>query len=293
MKPLLPLIFSVFSVTAYAGQYVSAPIWHSPVPMSEIVTIYELPQSYTASSSIVTTVPNAVYNVDDYYVDKPVVSSVPDSAQPFTVQPQTAVQPHTAAKPAEQSMTVPPPLGQPLSPLMPLPEYPLAEGETTETVRAQSPLGTELEEIFSTPPPIARGAVPDGTVDSKLTESADVSGFDPESFLTFPGQGSSVQAGGGTAGSTTTDPLGFGVLLTATVIAVLGFFYMAFLAYDYYQRWMQSLTMQNDRYIGSSAFDMDLEDAYGGSAGVGGSYGGSSGTGTFSESFGLPRRSSI
>ena len=55
---------------------------------------------------------------------------------------------------------------------------------------------------------------------------------------------------------------------------------MAFVAYDYRQRWMQSLMMQNDRYLGG-AYDMEIEDTYG------------SPMSSFSESFVLPRRSTI
>jgi len=78
------------------------------------------------------------------------------------------------------------------------------------------------------------------------------------------------------------DPLGHTVLLIATAITTIGLLYMAFVAYDYRQRWMQSLMMQNDRYLVGGAFDMEkMEDTYG-------AY---SGSPSFSEGFGLARRS--
>jgi hypothetical protein len=256
MKPLFVLLFSMLSVTVVADQYVSAPIWYSAVPVSTVpinerVTIYEMPQPYVVSSSIVTTVPETVWTHES------------------VVLPDTAL-PHTVAKATEKPS---------LGPLMPLQDNLPVEPEekaVEKIVLGQVSIENELDAILKTAPPIPRGAVEERTIDSKLTENAS----SPSSEDIFIPQQINTPAG---SVSKSTDHLGDGALLAVTVFAALGFFYMAFLAYDYHQRWMQSLTMQNDRYLGNGAFDREMEDVYSGS----------SGSGTFTDNFGLPRRSSV
>jgi len=258
MRPLFAFIFSVLTVAVYAEQCVSAQVWYSATPMSEAVIIYEMPHSPVVSSSIITTVPDTVY------ISKPVVSSGPYPSAPRTV-----------AKPTEKLITVPPPLG----PLLPLREYPQTGEEATPVVRAQ--VGVDnLEGILNAPLPPAQGPVESGTIEPKLVESLDASGLDVDVFMANPAQSNAVQLGVGTQSEAKpTDPLGYVVLVFATIVTTIGLVIMAFVAYDYRQRWMQSLTVQNDRYLGGGAFDMEMEDAYSGSISL--------------SDFGIPRRTSI
>ena len=208
----------------------------------------------------------AVY-ADQYGVAPVWYSEVPVETSPYAV-----------AKPADKPITVPSRLG----PLMPLPEsLPLEEG-TTQVVLGQAVTTVnDLETILSTAPPIARGAVEEGTIDPKLVGSSDSSniGFD-DIFTTNSTQSNAVQSGSVNQMGDQTDPLGYGMLLVATIITTIGLVIMAFVAYDYRQRWMQSMTTQNDRYLGGG-FDMEFEDTYSSSVG----------SVSFSEGFGLPRRS--
>ena len=245
MKPLFTLLISVWVTAVYADQYVSAPVRYSEMPMSETATVYDVP-SYTISNSIVTIVP-------------------------------TETSPHTVAKPTDKPIAVPSRLG----PLMPMQEALPVETEETKVVRGQVAVGNELEEILSTAPPIARGAVEEGTIDPKLVESSDSSsvGFDDILAANW-GQSSSSQSGSvDQAGAKQTDPLGYGMLLVTTIVMTIGLVVMAFVAYDYHQRWVQALTVQNDRYLGGGSYDMEMEDTFSGSV-------------SFSD-FGLPRRSSV
>jgi hypothetical protein len=73
--------------------------------------------------------------------------------------------------------------------------------------------------------------------------------------------------------------LGYGALLFAIALTTMGLIYMVFIAYDYRQRWVHSMTMNNDRYLGGGgAFDMEVEEAYSGSS-------------VSPEGFGFPRHS--
>ncbi|MDR2762718.1 MAG: hypothetical protein LBB88_08975, partial [Planctomycetaceae bacterium] len=40
-----------------------------------------------------------------------------------------------------------------------------------------------------------------------------------------------------------------GWLLVATIVSIAALVYVAIIAFDYHQRWIQSLTAQNDRYF--------------------------------------------
>ena len=184
---------------------------------------------------------------------------------------------YTVAKPTEKPITVPSRLG----PLMPMQEHLPAEAEETKVVRGQAPLGNELEEILNEPPPIARGAVEAGTIEPKLIESSDsTSGEFDDLLAAIWGQsGASQSASANQAGAKQTDPLGYGMLLVTTIVMTIGLVIMAFVAYDYHQRWVQALTVQNDRYLGGGAYDMEMEDTFSSSV-------------SFSD-FGLPRRSSV
>jgi len=170
------------------------------------------------------------------------------------------------AFPPEKPMAIP----KPLAPLLPFPE----EVQAPATVRGQTRSVDKLAEVLESPLPLAQGAVEEGTIEPKLIDTIDSSESDPDILGHNLTQGGSVGLG-----TKSSDPLGDGVLLTVMVITTIGLVYMAFVAYDYRQRWMQSLTTQNDRYLGGT-FDFDTEETFGSPS-------------AFPEGFGLPRRSSI
>ena len=170
-------------------------------------------------------------------------------------------------KPTEKSIVLP----KPLAPLLPLQE----EQKRPETVRGQTRTVDRLAELLDSPLPLAQGAVEAETIDSKLIDTIESSesSIDESGRYIFP-------AGSAMPGTKSVDPLGDGVLLMFMVITAIGLVYMVFVAFDYRQRWMQSLTTQNDRYLGGGGFEFDTEDTYGSPV-------------VFSEGFGLTRRSSI
>ena len=214
-----------------------------------------MPPSYPASGSTGATMSNMVI------IGEPIVTSIP----------------YTVAKPTEKPILVP----QQLAPLLPIQEIQPTQEAAMETVRGQTMTVNELDDLLSTSPPFAQGAVEAETIDPKLIGSPALSDLDSDILAANLAQGNLIQAGtvGQTSETKPTDPLIDGMLLTVTIITTIGLVYMIFVAYDYRQRWMQSLMMQNDRYLGSGgAFDIDMEDTYSGSF-------------SFSEGFGLTRRS--
>jgi len=144
------------------------------------------------------------------------------------------------------------------------------------TVRGQIRVGgDEPTGIMSSPPPPARGPVED-PIEPRLVGNSEMSDSEPQNFG-MTSAPNSTKAGPSGTGSLT-DPLGYGTLIAATVIMAMGLVWMVFIDYDYHQRWVQAMTMQNERYLGGSSFDVDLEDTFGSPA-------------AFSDSYGLPRQS--
>ena len=166
-------------------------------------------------------------------------------------------------------LAVPPPL---VSPSVQYPSY--AESSNT-TILGQLRTAEDSTGLLATPPPPAIGPVEAGIIEPKLVGDLDSSESDLEFLQTSLTQGTSVPVTA-TADLEPTDPFGNWALFAATFLTTAGLIWMAFIAYDYRQRWVQSLTVQNDRYLGG--FDTDMEDTYGTST-------------SFSESFGLPYRS--
>jgi hypothetical protein len=215
----------------------------------------------------------------DQYVFPPVCCShVPmhEVVTTYTVPTYGVPVSYSAAKPTEKLLALPRPL-EPLAPLFPMQPLPQTEEQAPETIRGQTRAVDGLAEILDTPPPLAQGAVEEGTIDPKVIGTTDSSGSDFDVFTANQGQNPTLVGSAG-QGTKLADPLGNAMLLMATAIATIGLIYMSFVAYDYHQRWMQSMTMQNDRYLGGGAFEMEMmEEPYGGSV-------------SFSEGFGLARR---
>jgi len=269
MKPLFfPVIFVLLTATVLADQGVV----RSSAPLIELVVLREVP-SYSIPNETVITV------------------SASESAEERMVIPL----PYTVEKPPQTSITLPEPLPEPLvlAPLLPmLPrqdrqpppprEEPMAPMGVFRGQAKMEGLGGMLDIL----PPLPGGPVADGTIDQKIIDSSGASEWDDDDFAGFPGSGTAPEQPSGTS---STEPVAYGVLVIATIITTFGLFYMAFVAYDYRQRWMHSLTAQNDRYIIGGACDMDTEDFYGGSRSYSDGFGFSDSF-SLSEGLGLVRR---
>jgi len=253
------------SVAVLADWYVI-----SDEPAGKMVTLHQMP----------------VYSVPSMPSDV-VVSEIvrPWKEEEWLVIPA----PYIVDKPSETSIALPEPLG--LVPFLPIQNHvPIEEraiATPVDVIRAQ--VGVESSrEILSTAPPLPRGPVAEGTIDPKFIESPDSSNSDLDALAGRMTSGNPAQSvsPGQAPGTQQSDPLGYSVLVFAAVVATLtlGLIYMAFVAFDYRQRWMQSLTAQNNRYIVDGTFDTDMENTYGSSVSFSDGFG-------FSESFGLARRS--
>ena len=253
--PFLALAVVLLTVSVLAGQYVV----RSDIPLSEVVTFREMP-TYAVSHSGIATVS----------IGEPVVIPIP----------------YTAAKPTEMPIALPEPLV--LTPFLPIQDLPPSGGEnaaaTPDIFRGQ--VGVEnLGEILRTAAPLAKGPVAEGTIDPKLLEGPALSDSELGILGEFsvsdnPGQAPSWKP----SGTASADPLGYGVLVAALIFTTLGLIYMAFIAYDNHQRWVRSLTEQNDRYLGGGAFDLSTEDTYGSSVSFSDGFG-------LTDGFSLARRS--
>ena len=289
-RPMKPLFFPLFlaltvvllTVAVRADQYVV----RSDMPMSERIIFRDMPV-YAVPNSVVTVVSDTVY------VGERIVTPM-SYTMPYTVS-------HTVARPPETPITVPEPLVLiPFSPIQerppvaeitpPVSEPPLSVPlapvlpETVPPptiVRGQQ--GTEgVADILDNPPPLPRGAVEADAIDPKLIDSTSSldSDLDALAGLIVSNNPQTTTSPGQTPDTVSTDPVGNAILVLVTIFTTLGLLYMAFLAYDYHQRWIHSMTAQNDRYIGG-AVDMDVDDMYGGS--FSDNFG-------FSDSLGLARR---
>ena len=170
--------------------------------------------------------------------------------------------PYAVERVTEATLFFPPP--ERFGPFLPKQDAPLAE-EVPTTVRGQSRSTSEIAGIMDMPLPVARGPVDPETINPNLIVPPDPLDADHGNIGMNPSQ-SPVLANSATARTAQTDPVGYGVLIFVTVITSFGLVLMAYLAYDYRQRWMQSMTMQNDRYLGGVAFDMEWDGIYGGGA---------------------------
>ena len=171
---------------------------------------------------------------------------------------------HTVERVTEATLFFPPP--ERFGPFLPKQDTPLAE-EVPTTVRGQSRSPSEIAGIMDMPLPVARGPVEAEMINQNLLEPVDSVDADFDNLhIVGERTQNSTQTNSATARTAQTDPVGYGVLIFVTVITSFGLVLMAYLAYDYRQRWMQSMTMQNDRYLGGVAFDMEWDGIYGGGA---------------------------
>jgi hypothetical protein len=156
-----------------------------------------------------------------------------------------------------------------LMPKMPPPKTRLKAEEPI--VRGQAvPTMNEIDEILKTPPPHVQGTVDVTAMEPKLVEQADVLPLVPETAeALLPSAAGTISVAPAVSPQATAPANGlqgnqfaYGTLLLATAVTTIGLVYMAFVAYDYRQRWMQTLLTQNERFSLSS-LDSDFDDMYG------------------------------
>ena len=240
MKSLFIPIFALLSVVVQADSYIFPPIHYSAVPSYEVVSIEDVP-SRPVSSGMMTIVAEPVY------VDKRIVTPMS----------------HAVKKPAEKPISVPQPL-EPLAPVFPKQDF-LQHEEELSIFRGQFRSVDEIKEILDSPPSVAKGAIESETISPDLAGSSDAEESEMDTFsMSLPQNSTSLPQNSTKIDSADraaelADPLGYGMLLVATIVMMIGLVIMAFVAYDYHQRWVHSMTAQNDRYLGGGTFDMDMD----------------------------------
>lgn len=169
-----------------------------------------------------------------------------------------------AMKPPQKSISKPA-----LPPEVPkdIEEEPLQIPAPITTIRGQaiSNFASGVEEALSHRPPIAQGPVDPGVIPTELTKNAQhVEELPLSDVLTEENAGTEgVPSLGGVSSVKKEKPRPMdasfvnGALLVATIISTMMLIYAVVIAFDYRQRWMQSLTLQNTRF--SSVLD-DGED---------------------------------
>ena len=291
MKSLFVPIFVVLTATAHAGQFIIPPVppdLAPLVPLSLEPSHAEIAVPVTHTTSIPLTVPtthtvptpHTVERVTEATVfNSTVLNPPPERFGPILPSRQNTV-------PAEWGQTE---LGRAELGRAGWGEIEWGEerdsSQRSDIYRGQARPMDGAAGILDSRPSVALGPVPDGTVDPNLIKESDpLEGLEGPSV---PGNSqSSSQSGSSTLGGVT-DPVGYWLLLFITAITTIGLVWMIFVAYDYRQRWMQTLTGQNDRYLGSG-FDMEWDSTYSGGAYSGGTY---SGSVPLYEGYGLSHRS--
>jgi len=283
MKPLFVPFFAVFAVAVFA---LAVQAGQRAVPAGDVVTIRESllhPLTRLAPAFPLQEAPLPTETSEFPLIGDWITAPLPQIVETYTVEPYTlesyTVDSHTVDKPAERALVFPQPL-VPFAPVFPRQEtLPTEPADTTgqTTIRGQARMGDEVAGILDQPAPVARGAVDAAMIDPKLTENTRTNDL-PDPFPPSNPAIPPAKPTPATPNAQAADPVGYGVLIFVMAITSLGLILMVFVAIDYRQRWMQSLTHQNDRYLGGGALDIEMEDTYGGS-------------GTLYEGYGLTHRS--
>ncbi|MDR0705644.1 MAG: hypothetical protein LBF88_11730 [Planctomycetaceae bacterium] len=151
-------------------------------------------------------------------------------------------------------------------PPQPSQNEPKQTSPVSSTIRGQSSgIAGETEKILEEPLPYPQGRADISTIDPKLLDdNTAVNGQTPEQNNT------STSATGNDSITTSQDKSDDnksknenqsgvnGILLLATIISIAMLIYTVVIAFDYHQRWMQSLTAQN-RHFSSLSDDTDME----------------------------------
>ncbi len=198
----------------------------APPPFKPIRPIFELSASETVSEPTVVRKP-AIPKSAPLPDPEEVVVTTPPPPMPLAVPKYDAVQPEigndeTFADQRNETPTVP-----------------------RSTLRGQSPAFKDaLDEAMSTKPPLPQGLIGDpSAIPDKLVESPNTAG---ESLIPLdPVKQSNADPA---AAELKTKQLTNGVLLLVTVITLGLLVYSITIAWDYRQRWMQTLTTQNNSF---------------------------------------------
>ena len=270
MKSLFVPIFVVLTATAHAGQFIVPPVPPdlaplAPLSLEPLQAEIVVPVTHTTPIPLTVPTPHTVERVTEATVfNSTVLNPPPDRFGPTLPSRQNAV-------PAEWGRTG---WGE------------IEWGEERDSSQRSDIYRGQVRPldgaagILDSRPPVAQGPVPDGTFDQNLINEPDpLEGLEAP-FASGGSQGSG-QSGSSTLGGIT-DPVGNGLLLLVTAVTTIGLVWMIFVAYDYRQRWMQTLMGQNDRYFGSG-FEMEWDSPY-----SGGTY---SGSVPLYEGYGLSHRS--
>lgn len=125
-------------------------------------------------------------------------------------------------------------------------------------LRGQSPMDLRgaMTEALNTRPQLPQGLPSQSVIPEMLLNEPETASdvFPPlidsnsssNSGTTNSGKGDELKGSVSTGSSRTN-----GVLLIATIVSIVITIYVLMLAFDYYQRWMQSLSARSDRYAGS------------------------------------------
>ncbi len=149
------------------------------------------------------------------------------------------------------------------------------DGEDTSVIRGQVGGITErLDQAIALPPPAGRRPDPSDIPEVLTkTEEPTLLPEDPRDITTTDPVTDPNSAGGG-PGTASVKPAppnldgatANGFLMIAAIVSTVGCVFFVILAFDYYHRWMQSLTVQNDRFAlgvgedgGSLGLSSDME----------------------------------
>lgn len=168
--------------------------------------------------------------------------------------------------------------------LEPLPEPPKKDGASRLAIpppfptilgQSGSTFGSELQEALAQPPPLPQGPVDPKVISPKLVDFRE----EPSVGFTPMGPAETIYEGRDRDLKPTDPPhrlhseegvsLGDspinGILLITTIVSVMTLIYMIFIAIDYHQRWIHSLTTQNRAFASGWSEDgaLDEVDFYG------------------------------
>jgi hypothetical protein len=153
-----------------------------------------------------------------------------------------------------------------LKPPQPSQSEPKQTSPVSSTIRGQSSGIDEVGKILMEPPPYPQGTVEVSAIDSKLLDNNSAGNGETleknDISTSATGNDSVVIAKDKEENKSKNENLSNGVngvLLLATIISIAMLIYTVVIAFDYHQRWMQSLTAQNRCFSGLSDDETDMD----------------------------------
>ncbi len=142
------------------------------------------------------------------------------------------------------------------------PAIPTEEAENTQNMddgqlfRGQaSEITAQLDRALALPPPAGKGPdpaeIPEVLTKTEMLPPLPNNPLDPPADSSANPNEAGANSGAGPTKSESPAQASVstnGFLLIATIVSTVGCVFFVILAFDYYQRWMQSLTAQNDRF---------------------------------------------